>query len=184
VAYRDESDAQLVGNDRSPGGRREHHRQEGRLVPDHHRSMPRMTIRSRQRGHPADWVRRPDRRLRGRFLAAWVLAGRCPAGNAAAGGWRSCVWWHLTGPALPRWRSQRRGRIATDPLPASGQVASWLARWQPSALAKVAGTMQDPQRPPRFAWSTRERGHGGLGRCRSARPVAGWPGGRWRRCLR
>jgi hypothetical protein len=36
------------------------------------------------------------------------------------------------------------GRIATTPAPASGQVAFWLARWQQSAVARIAGTM-DPQ---------------------------------------
>jgi hypothetical protein len=42
-------------------------RHEGRLVQDHHRPTRRMTIRSRQHGHPAHWDRRPERRVGARL---------------------------------------------------------------------------------------------------------------------
>jgi len=71
------------------------------------------------------------------------LPGRCPAGYAGAGGGQGSVWWHLAGPARPRWRSQRRG--GCQPLRACGQGASWLAAGggRPSPGTAAAGT-QDP----------------------------------------
>jgi len=52
------------------GGRRGRHGHPGRLVQDHRRSTRRMTIRSRQHGHPAHCDRRPERRLRARYQRA------------------------------------------------------------------------------------------------------------------
>jgi len=60
------------------------------------------------------------------------LPGRCPAGYAGAGGGQGSVWWHLAGPARPRWRSQRRG--GGLPAPASLRAGGVVARrwWRPA----------------------------------------------------
>ena len=183
AACRDEADVQLAGNDRGLAGGADVTATPGRLVQDHGRSTRRMTIRSRQHGHPAHCDRRPELGGSARVLLNFpyslgVMSGR---GAGAPG---SCVFLcpgdlDRDQPDRHRWRTVRHARWTRIPASRRSRAALTAAsedirrgRRLPGLRYRGGGLTQrvSPSQVPAVGTSPAAR---------ATRWEARWPGWRW-----